>query len=250
MAKAIKVFIDALEYFSGILILTTNRVGSFDDAVMSRIHLSLYYPSLDRDGTLQIWESMLGRLGDTGIEVDYDEILEFVKGMHEDQHAIWNGRKIRNAITTALSLAREDARSAGRQYVKLRPKHFKAVLASSLKFTQYQSSIYEGDGTRALTRQERLDTFRSPSPGRLESTSKGIEPMNKREHRRNFDIDVTEPDTAQGEMEDDDLEIQELEIKLEIAKLKRKQKLLNTRKIQRGQGKHNIQTSDGTEEDD
>src|SRR5215469_1012859 len=59
---AILVFLRALEYFRGILFITTNRVGTFDDAFISRIHVALYYPPLvDRDRVL-IWENNFRRL--------------------------------------------------------------------------------------------------------------------------------------------------------------------------------------------
>jgi hypothetical protein len=41
----------ALEFYDGILFLTTNRVGSFDDAFISRIHVQLYYPDFDDEST-------------------------------------------------------------------------------------------------------------------------------------------------------------------------------------------------------
>jgi len=56
MREFYQVFLRVLEYYSGILFLTTNRVGTLDEAFKSRIHLSLYYPSLNRDQTLQIFE--------------------------------------------------------------------------------------------------------------------------------------------------------------------------------------------------
>lgn len=34
-----------LEYYKGVLILTTNRIGTFDEAFKSRIHLSLFCES-------------------------------------------------------------------------------------------------------------------------------------------------------------------------------------------------------------
>lgn len=38
----VSVFLRALEFYSGILFLTTNRVGTIDEAFKSRIHISLY----------------------------------------------------------------------------------------------------------------------------------------------------------------------------------------------------------------
>lgn len=42
----VSVFLRVLEYYNGLLFLTTNRVGTIDEAFKSRIHLSLYYVSL------------------------------------------------------------------------------------------------------------------------------------------------------------------------------------------------------------
>lgn len=41
----VSVFLRVLEYYNGLLFLTTNRVGAVDEAFKSRIHLSLYYVS-------------------------------------------------------------------------------------------------------------------------------------------------------------------------------------------------------------
>lgn len=38
----VSVFLRMLEYYKGILFLTTNRIGTFDEAFKSRIHLSLF----------------------------------------------------------------------------------------------------------------------------------------------------------------------------------------------------------------
>lgn len=48
------VFLRVLEYYSGILFLTTNRVGVFDQAFRSRIHMSFFYPKLDQKATIEI----------------------------------------------------------------------------------------------------------------------------------------------------------------------------------------------------
>lgn len=41
----VSVFLRVLEYYNGLLFLTTNRVGTIDEAFKSRIHISLYYVS-------------------------------------------------------------------------------------------------------------------------------------------------------------------------------------------------------------
>ena len=55
----VSVFLRELEYYKGVLFLTTNRVNSFDPAIMSRIHLPLKYSSLGRGARIAIWQFFL-----------------------------------------------------------------------------------------------------------------------------------------------------------------------------------------------
>jgi hypothetical protein len=53
------VFLRELEYFQGILVMTTNRVQRFDRALKSRIHLALKFSELDEEARLRVWKSAL-----------------------------------------------------------------------------------------------------------------------------------------------------------------------------------------------
>ena len=123
-------------YFRGILFLTTNRVGTIDEAFKSRIHMSLYYPPLDKQQTRDIFRLNLAKLreiesqrhsmtGEPPLVVKESEIIDFA-GKHYEDNArstgCWNGRQIRNAFQIASSLAHhnyatsvEVARSRGQQ---------------------------------------------------------------------------------------------------------------------------------------
>lgn len=93
------VFLRALDYFQGILFLTTNRVGQFDEAFMSRIHLSLGYEKLDDNTRKMIWDILFRKIGEDHkrgapkINYDYDA-KNYVK-TKEVQSLKWNGREIR-----------------------------------------------------------------------------------------------------------------------------------------------------------
>ncbi|KAI0150560.1 hypothetical protein GGR57DRAFT_514176 [Xylariaceae sp. FL1272] len=52
----VSVFLRVLEYYAGILFLTPNRIGDFDEAFASRINISLYYPELDETKTKNIFK--------------------------------------------------------------------------------------------------------------------------------------------------------------------------------------------------
>ena len=55
----VSVFLRTLEYYRGIMILTTNRVKDIDDAIKSRISVALHYGPLGLDTRKTIWESFL-----------------------------------------------------------------------------------------------------------------------------------------------------------------------------------------------
>lgn len=55
-------FLRVLEYYSGVLFLTTNRVGTIDEAFKSRIHVSLYYKDLDWEQIRQIFQYYIERV--------------------------------------------------------------------------------------------------------------------------------------------------------------------------------------------
>ncbi|KUI72973.1 ATPase family AAA domain-containing protein 3B [Cytospora mali] len=69
----VSVFLRVLEYYDGILILTSNRLGTFDEAFKSRIQLALHYESLSHYQRTEIWGNFfrrLERLEEKGIDFD------------------------------------------------------------------------------------------------------------------------------------------------------------------------------------
>lgn len=66
--KLVSIFLRLLEYYEGVLFLTTNRMGNIDAAFESRIHLSLQYDELDEASRKHVWETFLARaaVGDGG----------------------------------------------------------------------------------------------------------------------------------------------------------------------------------------
>ncbi|GAP86880.2 putative TOB3 [Rosellinia necatrix] len=65
-------FLKELEYFSGIVFLTTNRVSSFDKAMKSRVHLALGYTPPTADVRRQIWRRYLSAVpaGQSVVDID------------------------------------------------------------------------------------------------------------------------------------------------------------------------------------
>ncbi len=130
----------------GILFLTTNRVGAFDPAFKSRIHLSLFYPRLDYEATMKVWSMHIDRTNglfrakSQPFKIKRDQILDFAKKHFEELNAsrvgCWNGRQIRNAFQTAIALAEYKAQATGREPV-LSADHFEDVAKASFEFDDY-----------------------------------------------------------------------------------------------------------------
>ncbi|KAJ8110588.1 hypothetical protein ONZ43_g5833 [Nemania bipapillata] len=131
----VSVFLRVLEYYSGILFLTTNRVGTLDEAFKSRIHISLYYPPLDKKQTMEIFEVNIKKLQKIihekeKLQAELDPLSPAISGerprlavnprsiLHYAEWHFeinentpeqrWNGRQIRNAFQVAYSLAQFD----------------------------------------------------------------------------------------------------------------------------------------------
>lgn len=81
----VSIFLRLLEYFQGILFLTTNRVETFDDAFQSRIHVALRYGDLTAKAKRSIWKMFLERVRaidgvriSTFSEDDYDMLSRHI----------------------------------------------------------------------------------------------------------------------------------------------------------------------------
>ncbi|KAI0112503.1 hypothetical protein GGR51DRAFT_507326 [Nemania sp. FL0031] len=183
----VSVFLRVLEYYNGILFLTTNRVGTLDEAFKSRVHLSLHYPALGRSQTEQIMRLNLDRLESIEKQraastlqkplfIRKDSICKFVGGHWErrsasDGEGRWNGRQIRNAVQIAASLALYDRKmdqdqGAGDIPPVLDERHFEIVEQTMTLFEGYMNKTRGGSATFiAKQRSERDDRFQTPQRG-------------------------------------------------------------------------------------
>ncbi|KAL4730640.1 hypothetical protein ACLX1H_002678 [Fusarium chlamydosporum] len=135
----VSVFLRALEYYRGVLFLTTNRVQSFDSAFLSRIHVALHYKSLGHEDRERIWGHNFDRLSrdSNGLIHVSSAARDFVWNSQEVRSLKWNGREIRNAMQTALALAENDAEEEGAENITICVKHLRAVVKMSRGFRDY-----------------------------------------------------------------------------------------------------------------
>lgn len=166
------VFLRVLEYYAGILFLTTNRVGTFDDAFKSRIHLSLYYPELKLTPTFKVWRMNLARTRENlkHVDIEEDEIMEFAEKQYKkakkEDTGRWNGRQIRNAFQTAIALAEWDLKIEKTKAAKLTRARFEKVEKASREFDKYLKDTHGGanEGERAQHLNERLEDWDVSTP--------------------------------------------------------------------------------------
>ncbi|KAJ4421175.1 hypothetical protein N0V82_003940 [Gnomoniopsis sp. IMI 355080] len=176
----VSVFLRILEYYAGILFLTTNRVGGIDDAFRSRLHLTLFYPNLDADQTKRIWKMNINRVqrhsdervahGAPAIVIDRKGIKLFAKRTFEFLN--WNGRQIKNAFQSALALAEMEAQNTGTKSPKLNAKNFKLIAHASEQFEHYMMETHHGKTEDQLAHREHLRYVpKTPYRGRIDELS-------------------------------------------------------------------------------
>ncbi|RAR00801.1 P-loop containing nucleoside triphosphate hydrolase protein [Stemphylium lycopersici] len=96
--ELVSVFLRLLEYYNGIMILTTNRTRSIDAAFESRIDITLTYNTLTESDRQQVWRNFLNTMDAKDVDVGEADLIKLAK---------WdfNGRQIKSAIKTACILA-------------------------------------------------------------------------------------------------------------------------------------------------
>ncbi|KAG9118312.1 hypothetical protein FRC07_007236 [Ceratobasidium sp. 392] len=154
----VSVFLRVLEYHSGVLILTTNRIRSFDDAFLSRFSVALRYPDLDRESRKVLWTKFLVLAGASVEGSKSTGILKAItagidsattEGIATPRHFSLadisklslknlNGRVIKQSVRTAQALAV----SAGEQ---LSMSHVDTVLKISDQFAEDWKELEFGD---------------------------------------------------------------------------------------------------------
>ena len=142
----VSVFLRALEYYQGLMFLTTNRIGMFDEAILSRVHVILHFPDLTDIERAKIWDTSFRKLAEErqNIKVDFS-LYDFAYREPSIKKLNWNGREIRNAFNTMVALAEFDAHVNNRYSkdgkVEVRREHLQEVAMMSGDFKKYMKSL-------------------------------------------------------------------------------------------------------------
>lgn len=134
--QLVSVFLRMLEYYEGVLFLTTNRVEVIDPAFQSRIHLSLRFKELSFSSRKHVWSNLLAASAKSGKasfnDADLDELAE---------HRM-NGREIKNVLKLAQLLASKKGEG-------LSAAHVQSVLAIEQRHASGQSKVGDVEGVVA-----------------------------------------------------------------------------------------------------
>jgi SpoVK/Ycf46/Vps4 family AAA+-type ATPase len=130
------VMLHALEYFKGIVIMTTNRVMTFDVAMLSRCHYAITFKKLSLEQERLIWKGYMGQLDDNTCSLKERQDLEtWIDEMTSEDRPKniqrLNGREIRNVFTTAQTLAQGEAVDK-----RITSKHVKSAYNRTTDFLQ------------------------------------------------------------------------------------------------------------------
>ncbi|KAK5943620.1 hypothetical protein PMZ80_004628 [Knufia obscura] len=97
--ELVSVFLRRLEYFGGLMFLTTNRPRSVDPAFESRLDLIIPYPDLDVTARRVVWNTFIGHSFEHTIkDKDFDTLAEYK----------CNGHEIKNIVKIARMLASQE----------------------------------------------------------------------------------------------------------------------------------------------
>ncbi|XXG94193.1 hypothetical protein Hte_000446 [Hypoxylon texense] len=149
----VSVFLRVLEYFQGILILTTNQIAMFDIAIQSRIHVAIKYTELDKEQVQKIFMQFLDQYNKRGLVEQYPAIAKFARNdLHKKG---FDGRQLRNLVASAMGLAQ--ARPNG----KMRMDDINIVMGNIESFKgdlAYQMRRYQGKIAEILRDAMYIDT--------------------------------------------------------------------------------------------
>lgn len=111
--ELVSIFLRLLEYYEGMMFLTTNRVSTIDPAFESRIDVSINYPDLTAELRLQIWGKFLFRSDQIrqGLDLTEGDLAELAE-------LNLNGRQIKSAIKTAQLLASSKGERLGVEHLR------------------------------------------------------------------------------------------------------------------------------------
>lgn len=133
------VLLRVLEYYDGILILTTNRIKTFDIAVQSRVNFAINYQKLNDTQKKNIYRNFVNQLKEDDVH-NKQSLLKWPdteEWADETNFDMLNGRQIRNVLFSAASIAQWDTDK------RLKLEHIKKILKVTNEFENDTHNMLE-----------------------------------------------------------------------------------------------------------
>ncbi|KAL6909246.1 P-loop containing nucleoside triphosphate hydrolase protein [Trichoderma evansii] len=122
----VSIFLRELEYYKGVLFLTTNRVNTMDTAFQSRIQIGIGFQGMTPKIRAEVWTQLLTLNGrDKILGPEALKIIQTKLSKYE-----LNGRQIRNVLNVAEGLAFQEDGEDG----KLRYRHIEEATKAAAEF--------------------------------------------------------------------------------------------------------------------
>lgn len=108
--NCIPVLLREVEYFKGVLIMTTNRITTFDPAILSRVHHAVNFKELSKNKQADIWDMWLQIMSEKNL-CQRQELEKIQNWVNDNWRKLkgggysLNGREIRNILIVAQTLA-------------------------------------------------------------------------------------------------------------------------------------------------
>jgi SpoVK/Ycf46/Vps4 family AAA+-type ATPase len=108
----VSIFLKHLEYFPGVIFLTTNREADFDDAVSSRV-VRLHYGPLNAKGRTKIWRNNL-------LKAEHVPARQVLESMCEELGNDYelDGREIKNLAQLSLAICRRRKQEVSKEIIQ------------------------------------------------------------------------------------------------------------------------------------
>ncbi|KIN05326.1 hypothetical protein OIDMADRAFT_193023 [Oidiodendron maius Zn] len=120
------VFLRKLEYYEGILILTTNLIHTIDKAFRSRINIAIHYDEFTLEQKTSLWQLFIGRL-----HPERSDVSGLKRKVEMWARQGLNGRQIRNIVLTAEALALGQS-----EYCKMDARHIEQIIRNTEDFNR------------------------------------------------------------------------------------------------------------------
>ncbi|KAL9026509.1 MAG: hypothetical protein Q9196_004835 [Gyalolechia fulgens] len=169
----VETFLRTIESFSGLLFLTTNRIGQLDLAINSRIDVAIHFKEFDFESQKKLWLYYFGIINkiwmddQSGVYIKTTVMDKFLADDWVKENSL-SGREIRNAFKQSIKIARcESSIQGGRlsEGFKMKLAHLKQAISNCKDKTRQilEANRVNSELELAAKRYERQDGRAAPA---------------------------------------------------------------------------------------